>query len=91
VVHEHAAEPTRNDRLRAGLRAGLPFAVAGAVLALSFGVVAQDAGLSRTSSHRPSPTATRCTPAPTRSASSQAASWPGACARSSRASSSPRV
>jgi 4-azaleucine resistance transporter AzlC len=31
---------------RAGFRAGAPFAVAGGLLALSFGVVAQDAGLS---------------------------------------------
>jgi 4-azaleucine resistance transporter AzlC len=36
----------RNERLREGLRAGLPFAVAGGLLALSFGVVAQGAGLS---------------------------------------------
>ena len=36
----------RQERLRAGLRAGAPFAVAGSLLALSFGVVAQDAGLS---------------------------------------------
>jgi 4-azaleucine resistance transporter AzlC len=47
-----AADPvqtTRWARLRAGARAGLPFAIAGSVLALSFGVVAQeDAGLSRT-------------------------------------------
>ena len=37
---------TPQAQLRAGLRAGAPFAVAGALLALSFGVVAQDAGLS---------------------------------------------
>ena len=36
----------RRRRLRAGMRAGLPFAVAGGLLALSFGVVAQGAGLS---------------------------------------------
>jgi predicted branched-subunit amino acid permease len=48
VPPEQPVQPTRDDRLRAGLRAGLPFAIAGAVLALSFGVVAQDAGLSRT-------------------------------------------
>jgi predicted branched-subunit amino acid permease len=36
----------RRGRLRAGMRAGLPFAVAGGLLALSFGVVAQGAGLS---------------------------------------------
>jgi 4-azaleucine resistance transporter AzlC len=34
------------DRLRAGVRAGLPFATAGGLLAASFGVVAQGAGLS---------------------------------------------
>jgi 4-azaleucine resistance transporter AzlC len=37
---------TRNDHLRAGVRAGMPFAIAGSLLALSFGVVAQGAGLS---------------------------------------------
>lgn len=37
---------SREARLRAGVRAGAPFAVAGGLLALSFGVVAQDAGLS---------------------------------------------
>jgi 4-azaleucine resistance transporter AzlC len=37
---------TRDARVRAGVRAGAPFAVAGSLLALSFGVVAQDAGLS---------------------------------------------
>ena len=43
-----AAEPaSRNARLRAGLRAGVPFAVATALLAVSFGIVARDAGLSR--------------------------------------------
>jgi 4-azaleucine resistance transporter AzlC len=36
----------RRARLREGARAGLPFAVAGGLLALSFGVVAQGAGLS---------------------------------------------
>jgi hypothetical protein len=36
----------RDARLRAGVRAGAPFAVAGGLLALSFGVVAQDNGLS---------------------------------------------
>ena len=36
----------RRQRLRAGLRAGLPFGVAGALVAMSFGVVAQGAGLS---------------------------------------------
>ena len=34
------------SRFRAGLRAGAPFAVAGFLLSTSFGVVAQDAGLS---------------------------------------------
>ena len=38
--------PSRRARLLAGVRAGLPFAIAGALLALSFGVVAQGAGLS---------------------------------------------
>ncbi len=37
---------TRNDHQRAGVRAGMPFAIAGSLLALSFGVVAQGAGLS---------------------------------------------
>jgi 4-azaleucine resistance transporter AzlC len=36
----------RRERFVAGLRAGAPFAVAGGLLALSFGVVAQGAGLS---------------------------------------------
>jgi 4-azaleucine resistance transporter AzlC len=36
----------RNARLRAGLRAGMPFAIAGSLVATSFGVVAQGAGLS---------------------------------------------
>jgi 4-azaleucine resistance transporter AzlC len=36
----------RRERLIEGARAGLPFGVAGALLALSFGVVAQGAGLS---------------------------------------------
>ena len=34
--------------LRAGVRAGFPFAIAGGLLAVSFGVVAQDVGMSRT-------------------------------------------
>ena len=38
--------PSRRARLLAAERAGLPFAIAGALLALSFGVVAQGAGLS---------------------------------------------
>jgi 4-azaleucine resistance transporter AzlC len=45
-----SAEPLtaaeRNARLRAGLRAGAPYAVAGSLLSLSFGVLAQEAGLS---------------------------------------------
>jgi 4-azaleucine resistance transporter AzlC len=36
----------RRQRLREGLRAGVPFALAGGLLALSFGVVAKGAGLS---------------------------------------------
>jgi predicted branched-subunit amino acid permease len=39
---------TRRARWRAGVRAGVPFAIAGGLLAVSFGVVAQQAGLSRT-------------------------------------------
>jgi 4-azaleucine resistance transporter AzlC len=43
-----AVEPvSRNARLRAGLRAGVPFAIAGSLLSVSFGIVAQDAGLSQ--------------------------------------------
>jgi predicted branched-subunit amino acid permease len=43
-----AAEPaSRNSRLRAGLRAGVPFAVAAALLSVSFGIVAPDAGMSQ--------------------------------------------
>lgn len=38
--------PSRRERFVAGIRAGLPFAVAGGMLALSFGVVAEGAGLS---------------------------------------------
>lgn len=34
------------ERFRAGLRAGVPFAVAGGVLSLSFGVLAREAGFS---------------------------------------------
>src|SRR6187401_1863887 len=34
--------------LLAGVRAGFPFAVAGGLLAVSFGVVAQDVGMSQT-------------------------------------------
>jgi predicted branched-subunit amino acid permease len=37
---------SRHARLREGARAGLPFGIAGGLLALSFGVVAQGAGLS---------------------------------------------
>ena len=39
-------KPSRRDRLLEGVRAGMPFAIAGGLLALSFGVVAQGAGLS---------------------------------------------
>jgi 4-azaleucine resistance transporter AzlC len=38
---------SRNERLRAGLRAGAPFAAAGLLLSVSFSIVAQDAGMSR--------------------------------------------
>ena len=37
--------PSRRERFVAAIRAGLPFAVAGGMLALSFGVVAKGAGL----------------------------------------------
>jgi 4-azaleucine resistance transporter AzlC len=37
-------EDDRRERLRTGARAGLPFAVASAVLSLSFGVISRDAG-----------------------------------------------
>jgi predicted branched-subunit amino acid permease len=37
---------SRRERVREGVRAGAPFGVAGGLLALSFGVVAQGAGLS---------------------------------------------
>jgi 4-azaleucine resistance transporter AzlC len=40
------AAERRSQRFRAGVRAGLPFAVATAVVAVSFGVVAKGAGLS---------------------------------------------
>jgi 4-azaleucine resistance transporter AzlC len=40
----------RDERLRAGVRAGVPFATAGFLLSLSFGVVAQDAGFSAVAS-----------------------------------------
>src|SRR3954463_8452049 len=43
---DEAHPNVRRERLREGARAGLPFAVAGGLLALSFGVVAQGAGLS---------------------------------------------
>ena len=36
---------TRTAAFRAGLRAGAPFAVAGFLLSLSFGVLAHDAGM----------------------------------------------
>jgi predicted branched-subunit amino acid permease len=41
-----AADRSRRARLIEGVRAGAPFAVAGGLLALSFGVVAKGAGLS---------------------------------------------
>ena len=40
-----AARPARLALLAGGVRAGVPFAIAGGILAASFGVVAQDAGL----------------------------------------------
>lgn len=42
-----AGSDLRRAGLIAGLRAGVPFAIAGGLLAVSFGVVAQDAGLSQ--------------------------------------------
>jgi len=39
-------QPRREASLRDGLRAGVPFAIAGGLLAVSFGVVARQAGLS---------------------------------------------
>jgi predicted branched-subunit amino acid permease len=42
-----AALASRKARLRAGVRAGIPFGVAGALLSVSFGIVAQDAGMSQ--------------------------------------------
>jgi 4-azaleucine resistance transporter AzlC len=41
-----AGEPSRRARLIEGVRAGVPFGIAGGLLALSFGVVAKGAGLS---------------------------------------------
>ena len=38
--------PAAGESFRRGLRAGVPFAIAGFLLSVSFGVVAQDAGLS---------------------------------------------
>jgi 4-azaleucine resistance transporter AzlC len=46
LVMDESHPHHRNARLREGLRAGLPFAFASGLLALSFGVVAQGAGLS---------------------------------------------
>src|SRR5215210_1672824 len=43
-----AGSDLRRADLLAGVRAGVPFAIAGALLAVSFGVVARDAGLSST-------------------------------------------
>ena len=37
-------EATRSDRLRAGVRAGIPYALAGGILSASFGVIAREAG-----------------------------------------------
>jgi predicted branched-subunit amino acid permease len=42
-----AAPASRKARLRAGVRAGIRFGVAGALLSVSFGIVAQDAGMSQ--------------------------------------------
>jgi 4-azaleucine resistance transporter AzlC len=40
------AAPTARDSFRAGMRAGVPYAVAGSIMALSFGVIARQAGFS---------------------------------------------
>jgi len=37
---------TARESFRGGLRAGVPYAIAGAVVALSFGVLAREAGFS---------------------------------------------
>ena len=42
---EEQRRPGRRERLAEGVRAGMPFAIAGTLLALSFGVVAQSGGL----------------------------------------------
>jgi 4-azaleucine resistance transporter AzlC len=42
----NAERKTRNAMLRAGVRAGVPFAVAGGLLSVSFGVLARGAGFS---------------------------------------------
>lgn len=39
-------EPTPRESFRAGLRAGIPFAIAGGLLSLSFGVLAHEVGFS---------------------------------------------
>jgi predicted branched-subunit amino acid permease len=43
---DEAEGEDRRERFRAGVRAGVPFAIAGGLLALSFGVVAEGAGMS---------------------------------------------
>ena len=41
-----AETTSRNARLREGLKLGVPFAIAGFLVAVSFGIVAREAGLS---------------------------------------------
>ena len=47
MLQEDARTDLTREGLLAGVRAGIPFAIAGGLLAASFGVVAQDAGLSQ--------------------------------------------
>jgi len=39
-------EPPPRESFRAGIRAGIPFAIAGGLLSLSFGVLAREVGFS---------------------------------------------
>jgi 4-azaleucine resistance transporter AzlC len=43
---ESPPQPTPRESFRAGLRAGIPFAIAGGLLSLSFGVLAREVGFS---------------------------------------------
>lgn len=44
MAHPADQDPPRDDAFAAGVRAGVPFALAGFLLSLSFGVLARDAG-----------------------------------------------